>query len=274
MNFNSWEEFKEGLGPVYNDILNGLISFGKGIAILLIGWLIARLVRKVLTKVLTTIKLDNVVVKFEMDDLIRKLGIKNGLAVFLGKLAYWIVMLFVIMGASQAANLSLIYQKIESFLGFLPALFSALLIFIVGMVIANKIKTIITNVTSSLGSSAGRILANIVYYFIMVMLTITALDQLGIDTSLISNNLIIFVAILMFSGTIAYGIAAKDVMANMLASFFGKKNFSVGQRVIIDGVEGQIIKIDNITVTIQTSSHKVVIPSRILLSQKVEIIED
>jgi small-conductance mechanosensitive channel len=128
--------------------------------------------------------------------------------------------------------------------------------------------------TNSLGSGAGKLIAGALYYFILILISITALNQTGIDTSLISNNLILMIGVLLLAGGLAYAYAARDIMRNMLSSFFGKSNFREGQRIRLDTIEGTILKIDKISVTIDSDGKKVVIPSAELLNNRVVIIED
>ena len=81
------------------------------------------------------------------------------------------------------------------------------------------------NLTKSLGGNAGAVLGNILYYFIMLMVVITAMDQMGIQTDLISKNILIIVAAVLVAGGLAYSYAASEIMRNMLSSFYSKKNF-------------------------------------------------
>jgi len=271
----SAEDIQELIMPYWQAFIDGALALLKGVFVLLVGWFIARMVRKLITKLFKKIKLDELSEKVKLDVFFDRIGIKEGISAFLGTAVYWIIMLFVIMGASRAAGLDMLAEKLESFLDFMPALFSSLVVFLFGMVLANKIKDLIRNVTESLGSAAGKVLSNLVYYFILILLTITSLDQLGIDTTLISNNVVLIIGISMLAGTLAYGLAAKDIMSNILSSFFGKKNFAVGQIVNVDGVRGEIIKMDNVTVTIlNEEKEKVVLPSKMLMENKVFIIKD
>jgi small-conductance mechanosensitive channel len=269
------EEMNDFIQPYFQGAIDGTLSLLKGLAVLFLGWLIAKFIKRMVVKLLSKIQLDNKAEKLGLDIMFDRVGISSGISKFIGATLYWLIMLFVIMGASRTSGLFMLADKIESFFNFVPALFSALVIFLFGMLLAQKIKEIINNVSQSLGAAAGKILSNLIYYFILVMLTITSLDQLGIDTTLISNNLIMIIGLSLLAGTLAYGLAAKDVMSNILASFFGKKNFVEGQIIEVDGVRGQIIKMDNVSVTILNNEReKVVIPARFLLENKVLIIKD
>jgi small-conductance mechanosensitive channel len=75
--------------------------------------------------------------------------------------------------------------------------------------------------------------------------------------------------ILAFS--ISFGLGSKEVLTNILSSFYTKKNFEAGQEIEIDGIAGTIEKIDSTSCSIKTSKGLTVIPVKRLLSEKVEI---
>jgi small-conductance mechanosensitive channel len=78
----------------------------------------------------------------------------------------------------------------------------------------------------------------------------------------------------MLSGAISYGIASRDVLANILAGFFNKRTFQKGMVIEIDGIRGTIVETNNICVTLQVSeTERVVIPAHQLLTSKVKIIQ-
>ncbi len=66
----------------------------------------------------------------------------------------------------------------------------------------------------------------------------------------------------------------REIMRNMLSSFYSKKNFFEGQRIKLGDIEGEIISIDNTSVTFKTATSKVVMPASALVENSVEILED
>lgn len=243
------------------------------IVIFAVGYLAAKLVSKLIAKGLKAAKFDQLSEKIKLDEPLTKLGVKKGLSHLIGQIVFWIIMLLITVSASDKIGIEIISEQIRKIIEFIPKAISATLILLAGYFLATKIKEVITNVTASVGKTAGSILGSIMYWFIMIMVIITALDQTGIDTELISNNIILIVGIILLAGSIAYAYAAKDIMSNMLSSFFGKKNFKVGQNIKVKDIEGVIEKIDNTSVTINTGKSRIVIPARELVNNPVEIFD-
>ena len=244
------------------------------IVLLVAGYLVAKIIATFLEKGLKAIKFDDLAIKLKLDEPMKVVGIKGGLSKFLSKVVFWLIMLVIIVSASENLGIAIIAEQINKIIEFIPKLISAVLILLSGYFVAVKIKEVINNMTESLGGSAGKVIASVVYYFIMIMVIITAIDQTGIKTSLISNNILLVVGVILIGGAVAYGYAAREIMRNMLSSFYSKKNFYEGQRIRIGELEGTILTIDNTSVTLQTETSKVVMPATELVTNNVEIIEE
>ena len=119
--------------------------------------------------------------------------------------------------------------------------------------------------------AAGRALSGFAFYFILLITSLTALDQIGIDTTIIRSNLVVIIGAVMLAASVSYGIASRDVLSNMLASYFSRRAFTLGQTIKVDDVEGMIIRMESTYVVLQTPTEQVVIPTRELITKKVHI---
>jgi small-conductance mechanosensitive channel len=55
--------------------------------------------------------------------------------------------------------------------------------------------------------------------------------------------------ILAFS--IGYGFASKEILLNIISSFYSKNKYKTGQVIEIDGVKGEVIDVDNTTISLK-----------------------
>ena len=159
----------------------------------------------------------------------------------------------------------------RAFIGYLPILISALLIFVVGVYLASLIKKAVQDTLKSLEVNGSNLVGNIVFYAIVVVVSITALNQAGIDTEIITSNLTLILGSVLISFTIAFGLGARDVITRLLFGFYSRKNFEVGQHIKTKKIEGTIQQIDNICITIKTEESIVVLPIKYFVDQKIEI---
>ncbi|MCT7910871.1 mechanosensitive ion channel [Arcobacter lacus] len=135
----------------------------------------------------------------------------------------------------------------------------ALLIFFIGKWIVNKIVTILGKVLrriNGIDETLVKFLENIVYYALLTVVIIAALNKLGIATTS-------FLAILGAAG-LAIGLALKDSLGNfasgvMIVIF---KPFKVGDNVIASGVTGIVTEVTIFnTVFLTADNQKIIVPN-------------
>ncbi|MDN5113593.1 mechanosensitive ion channel family protein [Aliarcobacter butzleri] len=135
----------------------------------------------------------------------------------------------------------------------------ALLIFFIGKWIVNKIVTILGKVLrkiNGIDETLVKFLENIVYYALLTVVIIAALNKLGIATTS-------FLAILGAAG-LAIGLALKDSLGNfasgvMIVIF---KPFKVGDSVVAGGVTGIVTEVTIFnTVFLTADNQKIIVPN-------------
>lgn len=272
---NLWGLFLRSLTVFGEKFMETIPSLLIAIIVIIITWLLARLISGGFERVLTTVKFDRLAERIKLTTFLQQAGIRITPSAIIGRLIYWVFVLLIIASAAETLNWTAVSSQIQQFLSYLPNLVTAIFIFIVGVYLASLVRDFVRTSTISLGISTGRILSSVIYYLLFVMVVLTAMDQAKIDTRVLSTNLVIIIGAIMLSGAVSYGIASRDVLANILAGFFNKKTFQKGMIIEIDGIQGMIISSTNVSVTLQvTDTERVVIPSQQLLNSKVKIIKE
>ena len=272
--FTTWSElFFNSLQSFGQKIMETLPSVIGAFLILLIGWLFAKLVSRAIARLLKIVKFDIAADKVKATELLEKANVNLTPSQLIGKFFYWILLLLVIISATDAMGWEAVSNEVSKLLGFLPKLLVAMIFFVIGAFIAKFVRDIIKGTSASLSIGGGKIISSVVYYLLMILVTLTALEQAGMNISIITSNLLLILGAIMASAAISYGFASREVLSNILASFFSRKTFALGQTIEVDGVKGKIIDNNNISITIQTcENEKVVIPAHQLITSKVKII--
>lgn len=242
--------------------------------VLLMGWIISKIVSKTLLKVFTRINIDRFADKLNETEFATKANLKVKLSTFLAKLIYFVLMLITLMAATDVLGMLVVSQMVSDLISYLPRLLSALVLFVLGIYLAEFVKNVVQAACNSLGIPSGKIIASFVFYLIFLTMTISALAQASIETALITSNLTVILGGVVLAFAIGYGFASKDTMANFLASFYSKNKIKVGDVIHLDGSTGKVIGLDSTSVTLQGDGKTIVIPLRKLTSEKVEIFSD
>ena len=241
------------------------------LVVLLAGWLVSKVVSRSLLKVFTTINLNRYAEKLNQTDFATKANFRLDLSRFLSKLIFFLLILITTMAATDVLGMPVVSNMVSDLIAYLPRLLSALALFVVGIYIAEFVKKIVQAACSSLNISSGPIIANFIFYLIFLTLTVSALAQASIDTGLLTSNLTVILGGVVAAFAIGYGFASRDTMANFIASFYSKDKVKIGDVISLDGSTGQVIAIDNTSITLQAEDKIIVIPLKKLTSEKLEI---
>jgi len=253
------------------DIVSFIPNLLGAILIIFIGWIIARIIRKTLQKVLKAIGLDKIGDQIEKIDFVRKSGVQIKPSKVFASMVYYLLMLIFIVAGTDVLGMPAISQLMSDVLTYAPNLIVAIMIMGIGLLIADFLKNLVHTTCKSIGIPAYSMIASIVFYFVLINVLILALSQAKIDTDFLKNNLSLILGGIIFAFALGYGIASKDLASNFLASFYLRNKFNIGDEITIEGINGEIVEIDTNYVKVKTSKSTQLVPIIKLITESVEI---
>lgn len=268
--------FQNRLPQAFNSyaaaFIDRLPAVFTGIVVLIVGFLLARLVRWATQRI----------GERTVDPLARRSGMDKAIARFggftparlLASIAWWLMALVTVLSAADVMGLYLVSLAVQKAFAFLPTLLTAVSIFVLGIWGADKVSRLVSQLGNVVELSAGRIVGRILAVITVVFASLTALNVAGVDTSLITTNIQIILAGLLLAFGVAYGFAARDVLSNILGSYYGNERFKPGMRVRVGNDEGVIERIDSVSMTLRQHDRVVMIPSNRLVTERIEVLDD
>ncbi|MCK8491507.1 hypothetical protein M0L20_06550 [Spirosoma sp. RP8] len=241
------------------------------IVILLIGIGVARLMAFIVRRVLAQVGFDKIGSRLNEISIIKQLNTEIKLSEIIGKVLYYFVLLVFITAATETLGVAAITDMVSSLVSFIPKVIAAAIMLQVGVLVADTLREAVLSMCQSFNISSGRLLSMIVFVFFLVITVISALGQAGINTELLESSFNLIIGGVIFAFAVGYGIASRDVMSNILSSFYSRSKYKEGQVIQIDGVKGEIIKVDGTSLTLQTGDTTTVFPMQVLQTKKVEI---
>lgn len=195
------EQFQDGLGDAWASIATFLPKLFGFVLILIIGYFVAKAISKVLDKVLERVGFDKVVERGGIGKAMAKSQYDP--SSLLGKVLFYTLMLFVLQLAFGVFGPNPVSEMIQGVVAYLPNLFVAILIVVVGTAIAAAVKEI---VEASLGGlSYGKALAVTASTLVLVVAGFAALDQLNIAENIVNGLFYAALAIVVGSAVVAVG---------------------------------------------------------------------
>lgn len=272
---NIMPNIQEILFQTFQKLLEQLFWFTPkvlgAIVLLILGIVIAKVVTNVLQKGLEKAGFDKLGDKLNTIEIIQRFG-SIKLSSLVSKTLYYFILLVFTTAATETLGMQVLTNMVTALVNLIPKLIASALMLLAGVMIAEALKNSVTNICKSMRIGSGKLLGNIVFFFFLVIALIAALKQAGIETSLLESSFNLIIGGIILAFAVGYGMASKDVLANILASFYSKNKFREGQTIVLDGVRGEIVAIDNTSIMLKTGESTTVFPLSILQNQKVEII--
>lgn len=195
------EQFQDGLGDAWASVATFLPKLLGFVLILVIGYFVAKAISKVFDRVLERVGFDKVVERGGIGKAMAKSQYDP--SSLLGKVLFYTLMLFVLQLAFGVFGPNPVSNMIQGVVAYLPNLFVAILIVVVGTAIAAAVKEI---VEASLGGlSYGKALAVTASTLVLVVAGFAALDQLDIAENVVNGLFYAGLAIVVGSAVVAIG---------------------------------------------------------------------
>ncbi|MCA0364513.1 MAG: mechanosensitive ion channel [Bacteroidetes bacterium] len=252
----------------FSTFFSNLVS---AIVILIIGWVIAKTASILIKNVLSRVGIDKVGDKIKEIDAIKKFNLDFKLSQILSTIVYIFIMLFLSVSAADTLGVPAISNMFLMLVNFIPKLIVASIMLLIGLFVSDLAKNFVNSLTKSFNIASGKLIGLGVFFFVLFISVILALGQAGINTSLLESSFNILIAGIVLAFSIGYGFASKDILLNIVSSFYSKNKYTEGQIVEISGVKGTILKMDNTSIVLDTEEGETVFPLKVLQNEKVVI---
>ncbi|MFD2037282.1 mechanosensitive ion channel domain-containing protein [Belliella marina] len=246
---------------------SNLLSLLGAVIILLLGWLITKVIAFLLKKILKTSRIDDLSDKVKDAKLFGEAGLDFELSSVIVAFVRWILYLVFLIVAADILGWTIISNEISSLVAYLPKLFSAITLFVVGLYIANFIKRALKGFLDALSIVGSSLISSFVFFVILIIFSVTALNQANIDTSAITNNLVIILAGLVLIFVISLGVGSIDIVQKILYTYYVRRSVNVGDTVIYKGLKGEVESIGNLVISIRNEEGLLSIPVKDFINE-------
>jgi hypothetical protein len=263
--------FRNSLELLINTFVVAIPNLVKALLILAIGYFISKSIYGFISLVLRKVGVDKYGEKLEEIDIVSKAGVKIRVSDIVAKIIYVFLLLVFIVAATDILGLPALSNLVASAIAFIPNLIVAIIIIVFGMLGADALRKFTLTTCASLGIGSGKLISNLVFYFLFITVFIMALSQANVDTKFLATNLSIIIAGGVLAFSIGYGLASKETVANYLAGRYNKEKLKIGDVIEIDGVKGTIAKLESDSIVIENDSGSTLFPLHFILNNKIKI---
>ena len=193
-------------------------KFILGLVILLIGIIIASILKQVVVELSKALKIETFLKKYGVPEAKDEFSWTSILA----EIVRWFVIILFLLPTADIWGLPKIDTVLSEVLLYLPNVFVAVVIALVGFVVARICHDIVLASTKGLSPETSKGLASVTRWSIGIFVILAVLNQLGVASDLIKILFTGFVAMLALAGGIAFGLGGQKSAQEIIEDIRGK----------------------------------------------------
>jgi hypothetical protein len=193
------------------------------LVLLVAGYFLARQVQRWVDATLLRLNFKAVADAGGITEAVERTGKRLDPGSAVAKLAFWLVMLVVILLASTALGLESINEMFGAMIGFLPTLIAALVIVVLSVIMGEFVRVVLL---ASAGTVAGvPTLAKLAKATVVLIGVFMALTQVGVAPEIVTTAFTLILGAVALAAGLAFGLGNRD-----LAGELTRKWYEEGQR--------------------------------------------
>ncbi len=202
--------------------LDSLLGFIPNIlgflVILLIGYLIARVVRAIVAKLLEKVGVDRALHNSQAGQYVERVSPDAHPSQLIAAVAFWFIFIYAIAAAIGALKIPALTNFMANVQNYLPNIIAAVLIFVVGAALAGGAGAAAHRLMGD--TSTGRVARAVTPSLIMAIVVFMVLTQLKIAPVIVTTTYIALIGMLALAGALAFGLGGREVAAEMTRSAY------------------------------------------------------
>src|SRR4051812_318830 len=195
--------------------------------ILLIGYIIAKVVKSVLSKVLERVGLDHALHTGSTGQYVNKVAPDTKPSRTIGAIAFWFIFLGAISIAVSQLGIRALTTFVASIAAYLPNVVAAIIIFVIAGVIAAAVGGLVARTMGD--TPTGKIVGSVVPVLVMAIATFMILNQLKIAPAIVTITYAALIGGVFLAMALAFGLGGRDVASRMLNDAYDKGQEQRGQ---------------------------------------------
>jgi len=273
MQFDS-ELWTRSLSEIVRTIAAWAPRLAGALVWLVLGWIVARLAQFILAGLLRRLGLDRLTERAGADRVLADAGLESSASQLIARLVYWLILLVFVLAATESLGLSRVVDTLGGLVSYLPNVLAAALILLLGGLLARFVGDAVGGVATQAGVSAGPMLGQVVRYALFIFVAILALEQLQVQTTLLTTTAIALIAATALTLALSFGIGSRELAHNIMAGFHAKEAFNAGQQLKVRGHTGRLVSIGSVKTVIETEGGLISLPNSVLTNEEVTIVKE
>lgn len=177
-------------------------------------------------------------------------------------IVFWLVLVLFLSIAASFLGLSAVSNWFAGLAAYLPRALAAAAAILIGIFVGRFAGAFVTSAAHSGGLAQARTLGRVAQVAIVVPSIFIAVDELGVEVTILVVLIGIALTAALGSLALAFGLGARTTVSNLVASYYLSRWYRVGQTVRVGDASGSIVHILPTAVVLRTEAGQLYVPAK------------
>jgi hypothetical protein len=258
------KEWGAQLIGVFRDTLESIVTYLPivltSIAVLVIGWLIAHVIRGLVRRALES--MDWLFARLAPRSAGRSEALARATSRAISTVVFWIVLLVFAASALRILGGSLFERWTENLLAYLPSAIGGIIIIVVGFTGGTLARHVLEQASVGLGVGQSSLLGRLAQAVIVISCVVIGIDQLGVNVAFLIQLTTVTAAAVFGGIALVFALGTRQHLANLIGAHYARKHYAPGDFVKIGAFQGRIVEIVDGCVFLETDAGDVSVPAQ------------
>ena len=245
-----------------NVIVSYLPSVLTIVLILTLGWIVARLARRLVRKL--GMASNQWLIRMFPGGILSGARMSSLVVSLISEILFWAIIFISVTIAARFAELGSVSQWLERITAQLPNLIAGIGIVIVGYFLSVLAREQVPGQTGTERSSANLFVGRIVQAAVLSCALIVGLDQIGIEVTLLIGLAIVAVAGILTAVAVSFALSARTHISNLIGARNAHAHLCVGMTVQVGEYHGEIVELTPTLIALDTNEGRVLLPGKLI----------
>lgn len=224
MNTNFVYSFENSLNLAFSQVLVGIVGFIPSllgaVVLFLLGLILAGWLKTLTVKLIDLTQLATLFKNSAIKSFLKNAQVTQKIEVVIGEIVRWFVIVLFFIAGTNILGLTSVSDFLNNIILGIPTLIAAVIILIVGVVIAGFLEKMVKGSLGSQDPALSRLVGKVVSYATMTLFILAAISQLGIARFFIETTFTGFIAALALGIGISLGLGSKDLVKTLFDGWY------------------------------------------------------
>ncbi len=215
--------FVSSLTSFWTELASFVPQLIAALVLLLLGWMLAKLARTGVMRLLSLLKFDKATEKSGLEAFMKHADLDLSVGRLLGNLVYWLIILVMIVTVANSLGLSMVAELFNKVVLYIPNVIVAILVLVFGTILARFINRLVFAWLNNMEFDGALTVSTFSEYAMLVFVFFMAMEQLQIANELLTAAFIISFGAIGLAFAIAFGLGARDWAAKVVEKVMEEK---------------------------------------------------